>query len=104
MLNDPHGRPSLGQSYRFMVARLARAIQRAGANPYHHQAFIQLDEIRIKLDAWADLVGVKKDVLDIVEDDGSQLAIDTRDSFSQLHEAMDHVEMKLGLKDFPRDG
>ena len=99
MLGDSHGEPSLGALYRIFVSRVARAVQQAGASRLNEQAYHQLDEIRIKLDAWADLVGVKRDVLESVDEDGGLLAATTRDSFLHLLAAMDHVEMKLGLRD-----
>ena len=104
MLSDPDGEPSLGSLYRLLVSRLARAIQRAGLSRFNQQAYQQLDEIRIKLEAWADLIGVKKDVLEAVDEDDGPLANTTRQSFIQLLEAMDHVEFTLGLREAPSDG
>jgi hypothetical protein len=102
MLNDRYGEDSLGHMYRMLYARVCRAVSTAMRRS--HTTGSHIDELRFRLEAWGDIVGAKKDVLDIIEQEDEDAATKLRDFFTLLSGAFEHVEVMIGLRAAPSDG
>jgi len=102
MLNDRDGEDSLGHLYRMLYARVCRAVTTAMRRS--HTTGSHIDELRFRLEAWDDIVGAKKDVLDIIEQEDEAAATKLRDFFTLLSAAFEHVEVMIGLRAAPSDG
>jgi len=102
MLNDRDGEDSLGHIYRMLYARVCRAV--STAMRISHTTGSNIDELRLRLEAWDDIVGAKKDVLDIIEREDEAVAASLRDFFNLLSSAFEHVEVMIGLRATPSDG
>jgi hypothetical protein len=100
MLNDRDGEVSLGDIYRMLYSRVCRAVKHAMKES--HMIGTSLEEFRLRLDAWDDVVGVKRDEsLDHLENENLAAASRVREIFTMLSDAFEHVEVTIGVKPAP---
>jgi len=99
MLNDGNDEDSLGHVFRILYSRVCRAVQMGMKRS--HTTGTNIDELRLRLAAWDDIVGVNKDTLDHLDDEDPAAASRIRDFFAMLSYAFEHIEYMIGLRTTP---
>lgn len=99
MLHDGNDEDSLGHVFRILYSRVCRAVQIGMKRS--HTTGTNIDELRLRLAAWDDVVGVNKDTLDLLDEEDPAAASRIRDFFAVLSFAFEHIECMIGLRTTP---